>query len=494
MNNSDKKIAVTYYSEGGGKANLGADVDAYLDAQASLENLLEAMKEKGYDLGNGPLPNKTEISKLMIERGKNVGIWAPGELKEMLENGSVALIPENKYREWFNELPENRREEVIAQWGEPPGDVMVYQNETGRYIAIPTMIFGKVLLLPHPTWGRLQNNSVMFCEGSTPPHHQYIAFYMYLEKEFGADAILQIFGQASILPGKETGLSRYDWPCLMVQDMPCVGALTVEDPLGAANIKRRGFVYPIDFMTPPIVAAGLYGNLSTLEEKIVEYKQVTNPEVKREYRNSIIELCRDLHIDYDLGVDLNETISNSTKLNLFIEDVYDYLRAIKNEYMPYGLHTLSEPPNNESLVGMVESMLGDEFKNNVSAINSSEGVPTRLLTEVLLNGLSPENAQNKVLGTVSLGITQDLNLAVEYSNTIDACKIEIPRILNALEGKYIPPGPCGDPVRDPAVLPTGRNPFGFNPDKIPTKEAWGVGKNLGDQLLALHLNSLFDGR
>jgi len=57
-----------------------------------------------------------------------------------------------------------------------------------------------------------------------------------------------------------------------------------------------------------------------------------------------------------------------------------------------------------------------------------------------------------------------------------------------LEGKYIPPGSNGDPIRNPDALPTGRDLCTFDERLIPTKEAWEVGKDMADHLLAQRIN------
>jgi len=136
---------------------------------------------------------------------------------------------------------------------------------------------------------------------------------------------------------------------------------------------------------------------------------------------------------------------------------------------------------------MVEAMLGDDFKDQVSVINSSEGLTTALLNEVLLNNLSTDAAQNKVLGTVSSDVTKYLNLALNYTSRIAACSNEIPRILDALEGKYILPSTNGDPIRNPDALPTGRNLYTFDSRIVPTTQAWTAGQNLAKQLITEQL-------
>lgn len=489
MDNGEKKIVIPFYSEGGGKANPGADIDYYLDVPASLENLLSAMQDRGYDLGTEPLPNKTEIAKL-IQEASNVGTWAPGVLKERVKSGNVILIHESKYLGWFSELPQDKQNGVIERFGAPPGEIMVYVNESGRYIVIPKIQFGNVLILPHPTWGFLQNDTTLYYDGAIPPHHEYIAFYFWLNREYEADAMFTIFTQIALMQGKIIGLSRYDWGGLLLQDVPHIHTLKVDMDSGLRN-KRRANAVIVDYITPPIVASGLYENLTLLQQTISLYHEadnVGNEVLKEKYKCEILNYSGDLNIDYDLGVDLNATVNDTAAFEEFLCQLSDYLGELKDTYMPYGSHILSEPPTGDKLVAMVKSMLGDDFEIHVSAVNSSENVTTLLLTECLLNNLTPSEAQNKTLGLATADITEDLNIAIEYAESIDACRIEIPRILDAFDGKYIPPGPGDtDPVRNPDVLPTGRNTYSFDERLIPTRAAWGIGVNITDQLLAQHL-------
>ncbi|MCD4822943.1 MAG: cobaltochelatase subunit CobN [Methanococcoides sp.] len=81
-------------------------------------------------------------------------------------------------------------------------------------------------------------------------------------------------------------------------------------------------------------------------------------------------------------------------------------------------------------------------------------------------------------------VIDDLELAILYSENIRACKdLEIQSMLNALDGRYIPPALGDDPVRSPDVMPTGKNFFAFNPSLVPTEEAWDAGQILVDAFL-----------
>ena len=59
---------------------------------------------------------------------------------------------------------------------------------------------------------------------------------------------------------------------------------------------------------------------------------------------------------------------------------------------------------------------------------------------------------------------------------IGSGELEISGVLDALEGKFIPPGPSGAPSRGrPDVLPTGRNFYSVDTRTIPTPTAWKLG-------------------
>jgi magnesium chelatase subunit H len=61
---------------------------------------------------------------------------------------------------------------------------------------------------------------------------------------------------------------------------------------------------------------------------------------------------------------------------------------------------------------------------------------------------------------------------------------ELGAMLKALEGEYVIPGPGGDPIRNPDVLPTGKNIHALDPQSIPTTAAVKSAKIVVDRLLA----------
>ena len=61
---------------------------------------------------------------------------------------------------------------------------------------------------------------------------------------------------------------------------------------------------------------------------------------------------------------------------------------------------------------------------------------------------------------------------------------EMQCLLDGMDGKYILPGPSGAPTRGNAdILPTGRNYYSLDPDTVPTKASWEIGKRMADEMI-----------
>merc|ERR1712127_1133671 len=60
---------------------------------------------------------------------------------------------------------------------------------------------------------------------------------------------------------------------------------------------------------------------------------------------------------------------------------------------------------------------------------------------------------------------------------------ELPGIMELLNGQFLMPAPGGDPIRNPDVLPTGRNMHALDPSSIPTQAAVEVSQDVVRKLL-----------
>jgi len=405
IDNEEKKVAIIYYAHG----KAGAMVAGNLDVVPSIPNLLDAMNESDYDL-DGMQLNRSEFLQLVLQQGRNIGVWAPGELQKMVENYDVELLPVETYMEWFNnELEPEARQSVIDAGGEPPGQAMVYENESGKYFVIPKITVGNILVAPQAARGFSQNDTLLYHDQTMPPSHQYIAFYLWLKNGYDADAIVHFgrHGTQEWLQGKGTSLSiKTCWPAILIQDIPVVYLYEVGGIGEGIMAKRRGNAVMVDHATPAIVSAGLYGNLTLLHDKMHFYeteKENGNDNSSAEYKKSIIDIYADLNFEHEFNVSADDLWEmNKTEFDNFIlyGPVHDYLHEIASEYMPYGLHILGEQMDDEGLIAMVRSMLGGNFGEHIAAANLCEdpddlspahspNLLDELLDDVLVNGTDP---------------------------------------------------------------------------------------------------------
>lgn len=76
-----------------------------------------------------------------------------------------------------------------------------------------------------------------------------------------------------------------------------------------------------------------------------------------------------------------------------------------------------------------------------------------------------------------------LRVKTYYNDLKNSPKIEMQQITRALNGEYISPGSGGDALHNPNAVPTGKNLYAINPERVPSKEAWQLGVILAKKLL-----------
>jgi cobaltochelatase CobN len=65
---------------------------------------------------------------------------------------------------------------------------------------------------------------------------------------------------------------------------------------------------------------------------------------------------------------------------------------------------------------------------------------------------------------------------------------EMQACLDGLSGRFVKPGPSGAPTRGQVdILPTGRNFYSVDPQKLPSSGAWHIGMDLGNDLVERHI-------
>ena len=424
----DKRVAILYYNNSRGKQNIGA---TYLNVFASLDLILRRLQVEGYSFTSDERISQDSIKELVLKYGRNIGSWAPGELERMLETKKMVRLALATYKEWFAQLPEDLRENIIRQWGPVESSKLMIKDD---YLVIPSIIMGNVLIMPQPARGWGDDPMKLYHDTTLYPHHQYVAAYLWLKNNFQADAIIHLgtHGTHEWLPGKQAGLSTSCPPEALIGDIPNLYPYNVDVVGEGIQAKRRGRAVIIDHLTPAVRQAGLHHEYSSLYSQINNYRQAVamGSGTDAAKLEEIVKTVNQLGLDQDLGIEHFDAAA--------LVVVEDYLLEIKQNFMPYGLHTFGRSPTGENLEETVKAV-----------VERNQGAD-----------------KNKIAR------------ALEISGGR-----EIDHLIKGLNGGYIPSGEGNDPMRNPAAIPTGKNFYGFSPQKIPSRMAWKLGQEAARQII-----------
>jgi cobaltochelatase CobN len=361
----------------------------------------------------------------------------------MIRTGRPILIPLETYKSWFASLPEGFRKAVLKSWGPvEQSNIMIWESQQGRkFLVLPAMLCGNILFAPQPSRGWEQDENKLYHDVLLPPHHQYVAFYLWLKNEFRADAVVHVgtHGTHEWLPGKEVGFTAEDSPEALIGNLPNIYPYNVDNVAEGIQAKRRGVAVVVDHMTPPFDKAGLNKELKELlslmnDYRIAREKSQPLAEAKLE---SINTLAKKTGVIKDLGI---QAITGGD-----IENLEDYITSIAEKQTPFGLHTFGRSPEEKYRRSTAEAILSIE-KN----LSSEERAKRRAELEQKMFESGPR---------------------------------ELDSLIATIAGRYVPAGLGGDPLRHPASLPTGKNFNSFDPSRIPQLATYDQGARLARELI-----------
>ena len=516
----DKKLAITIFSFPPDKGNVGTA--AYLDVFGSIYKVMEAMKHNGYDVEG--LPESPEALMQEVIHDAQAQYNSP-ELNVAYQMS----VPE------YEELtPYSVRLE--ENWGPPPGHL----NTDGQNLLIYGKSFGNVFIGVQPTFGYEGDPMRLLFSRSASPHHGFAAYYTYLEHIWKADAVLHFgtHGSLEFMPGKQMGMSNECYPDSLIGHIPNLYYYAANNPSEATIAKRRGYAETISYLTPPAENAGLYKGLKELSELIGSYQTQKESGRAIQIVNAIVEQARICNLDKDIHLpETDASEMSADDRDTIVGKVYIKLMEIESRLLPCGLHIIGKPPTSEEAIATLVNIAGldrpeEEIKSLQRIIaesigrdideiykNSDRGVleDVQLLNDInqavrsAVSSLVKEQADAD--GRVSrvaklnffnmgrkepwvealhqLGYTKvDVSAMKPLFEYLEFCleqvvaDNELGALLKALEGEYVLPGPGGDPIRNPDVLPTGKNIHALDPQSIPTTAAVQSAKIVVDRLLA----------
>lgn len=465
--NSEKKVAIIIYNYPPGEENLGKA--AYLDTFESLKVILSRMKEEGYKV------ETAEIEKLLLEKN----LFNPKLYSEKAID--CPRLKKSDYIKFFNELPEELRREVIENFGEPPGDIMV----NGEDILIPLVILENVAIGVQPSRRKILENSEDLLSAvhdkTKPPHHQYLAFYLWLKDVFKADAIIHLgtHGTLEFMKGKEAGLSSKCWPDILISSLPHIYVYHVTNVSEATIAKRRSYATLVSYNSPPYTTADLYDEYSRLEELLEEFRTEKSASRAEFVKEKIYELAEKLGLEKDLE-----------KLEA---KIYEYKRSI----IPKGLHVFGKNYELKDLKDFI-LLLSRYDRGNIKSLHRSIAEKKGLNYEDILK----DARRMKEIDLEARKIVEEFlsgKIRKEFEETLNFCKkvaesfskntMELENLIKALNGEYVEPSVGGDVIRNPEALPTGRNLYQFDPLRIPTEAAVERGKRAARDMINRYLRN-----
>jgi cobaltochelatase CobN len=436
-----KKVAVLYYNYPPGKENIGA---SYLNVlPRSLWQILGRLRHEGYWAKGAP-DSEQQLFEAIRGHGANVGNWAPGAIEELARSGKAVLWPVAEYRKYFDRQAPGLRKAMEEAWGRPENStVSIWRDKQGTpYFIFPAQRWGNLIFAPQPSRGWEQDVKKLYHDVTVPPHHQYMAFYLWLQNEVNVSAMVHVGTHATHEwhSGKEVGYTAADPGEVFVGAVPQLYPYIVDDIGEGLQAKRRGMATLISHLTPPMDKAGLNPELSELVGLISDYgvakeKGTLAPDAilaDISARATRMGLLKDLDI---ARVDDHA-----------VEEIEHYLKDIGEKRSPFGMHTFGVAPDAERRRSTADAILSVET-------NLSDDVRARRMAELeqalLLSGAA-----------------------------------ELDALVAGLAGRYIHAGPGNDPIRNPDSLPTGRNLYGFDPSRLPTPATYAAGAKLAEELVS----------
>ncbi|MDE2446624.1 MAG: cobaltochelatase subunit CobN, partial [Alphaproteobacteria bacterium] len=363
--NDQKPIAIILanYPDKDGRVANGVGYDT----PASTVEILKALQEAGYEVGQLPTDGNALISNLIETRKGTSSVASRQLLQRRSANATseqsalpfssgegarradeVPNLTLEAYDRHFAALPEIIRTQIIAQWGEPENDP--FYSNGAFHLAIN--LYGNIAIAIQPARGYGIDPKSTYHDPALVPPHFYLATYFWLRYHFKAQAIIHNgkHGNLEWLPGKAVALSAQCYPEITLGPIPQFYPFIVNDPGEGTQAKRRTSAVIIDHLTPPLTRAESYGPLKDLEALVDEYYLASGLDQRRiaTLRQQIFDLTASTKFDKDAGLSGTDD-SDLQKLDSFLCD-------LKEAQIRDGLHILGKSPTGQQEIDLLVAL------------------------------------------------------------------------------------------------------------------------------------------
>lgn len=504
---ADKRLVAMVYNYPPGGSNFGA---SFLNVPRSLEQVSGALAQAGYRTQRVPEQQWIDGLKPLL------AAYYPGaDLRGLLASGQAAALPLAAYQRHFAQLPAEVQRRMVAHWGAPAQSRYVVDWQGERVFVIPRLQAGQLAVLPQPpreeTLHRGQNPFMH--KSKAPLSHHYLAVYLWAQRE--ADALIHFgtHGTQEWAPGKARALDVHDDALLPLGDLPVVYPYIVDNLGEALTAKRRGRAVLVSHRTPVFSPAGFEARMAHMHEVMHEWETVDEGPTRRALEKQLVAQFVEHQLHRDLGWSAERIAGDFSG---FLEILHPYLDQLAQSSQPKGLAVFGRVPPPEQrrqtilqalrkpLIEALGEDIDEAFLIKHDAVAAAR--PARWLELALQDAEAasrldlrpplpdasaqpggpagglvraddfvPNRAARKPIDTPALLV---LARRAQELERLLATEGEIPGLLAALEGRFLPAAYGGDPIRNPESLPTGRNLTGLDPSRLPTRQAYAVAQTL----------------
>lgn len=491
-----KRLVAFVYNYPPGGDHFGA---SFLNVPRSLDSVSNGLRQAGY--GVQPLAEGEWIAQLK----PLIAAYYPGaDLHGLLARDQAAALPLSEYSAWFKTLPAVLQQRITAQWGEPERSRYVVSYEGRKVFAIPRLQRGNLSVLPQPPREETlrQGQDPFMHKSKTPLSHHYLATYLWARK---ADALIHFgtHGTQEWAPGKLRALDVQDEALLPLGDVPVIYPYIVDNLGEGLTAKRRGRAVMVSHRTPSFAPAGFNARMAHMHELMHEWETVDAGPTRQALERQMVAQFVEHQLHRDLGWSAERIAADFSG---FLELLHPWLDRLAQSSQPKGLAVFGQLPDElarrSTILQMLRQPLIEALGEDIDEAflinheNVATARPARWLDVALKDsqaasvldlrppepeGYVPNRAARKPIDSPAL-----LKLA-ERAQELErrlATEGELPGLLTALQGQFLPAAYGGDPLRNPDSLPTGRNLTGLDPNRLPTKQAYEVAQRLFAQWYA----------
>jgi magnesium chelatase subunit H len=529
--NADKNIAITIFSFPPDKGNVGTA--AYLDVFDSIKAVLGQMKKEGYNIGDAPL-NKEAIMESVLN-----------DPEARISSPELNVAYRMSTEEYYELTP--YAEDLEENWGPAPGNLnsdgqnlVVYGKQFGNvfigvqpsfgYEGDPMRLLFAKSASPHHGFAAYYTFLEKIFKADAVLHfgtHGSLEFMP--GKQVGMSGTCYPDRLIASLPSAYLYAANNPSEATIAKRRSYSATVSYLTPPAENAGLYKGLKELKD----------LISSYQGLRENQARGPAIVSAIVSTAWTCNLDKDIKDLPSleTYNAAGDTKEQRDD------IVGKVYSQIMQIESRLLPCGLHTVGVPPSAEEAIATlvniaqldraedkIESLprviaasigrdINDIYRGNNKGVlsevelNDKITLAARAAVRALVNQSTDSNGRVKEvksavdeIGNFFGGLmgqkkpwTQAIINAgfpkvneerlVPLVGYLEFClkqivaNNELAGIMELLNGQFLMPAPGGDPIRNPDVLPTGRNMHALDPSSIPTAAAVEVSEQVVGKLL-----------